>query len=331
MRALRLTIAAAVLGLSACGGPRRPIEVNVKEFPGDVAIGKKPSAEPATTIPPAVNPEPIGFPSFLQPPAAFRTVGASITSDPPATTTPSTRRPCATADPFASPRLEAPKSPLAPPAPNALVYRNNGTFEVSQRGGPVVKGAYPELSTRRIESHRLANGTFEYVVKEPSGTSLTATTYRLDLAKGLYLLEVATTMADGSVDRFHATPSDALPLLTFPVVPGTQIGGIGLDPATATSMSIVGTVVGKARVDACGSWLDTWEVQVTEGRITGPNKQLHFTATYDIGTQYGALSVRDTVAYSCDEQINDYCDGGLKVVTKNTASVLVEPSIGQKT
>jgi hypothetical protein len=71
-------------------------------------------------------------------------------------------------------------------------------------------------------------------------------------------------------------------------------------------------------------------VQISEGRITSANKQLRFTATYDIGTQYGALSVRDSVAYGCDEQVNEYCDFGQKIVTKNTATVTAEPSIGQR-
>src|SRR5687768_3520148 len=62
-------LAAVLLVGSACSGPRRKIEVTMKELPGDVAIGKKkpPDTSP-TTSPSGVNTEPVGFPPFLQPP-----------------------------------------------------------------------------------------------------------------------------------------------------------------------------------------------------------------------------------------------------------------------
>jgi hypothetical protein len=322
---LSLLLTATLMVVTGCSGPRRSIEVTVKELPGDVAIGKKTTVPPAAP-PSGVNPEPAGFPSFIQPPPPVRydTVGRPIDT---VTTTslPKPAPPCRAANPLDAPKLAAPRNVSAPPVEQLVEYGNAGTYEVSTRAGTGQKGAYPVTTYRRVSSKPVGDGSYDVLVLELD----TYTIYHLVPDKGIYIREVATRRPDGSVDSFR-TDQDSILLLPLPVAEGAQVGGVGVDALGATTMSVVGTVVGKARVDVCGTPVDTWEVQVTEGRVTSPDKQIHFTATYDIGTQYGGLSVRDTVAVGCDANVNEYCDYGRKVDTQNTATMVREPPVVQR-
>jgi len=59
----------------------------------------------------------------------------------------------------------------------------------------------------------------------------------------------------------------------------------------------------KTRVDACGEWVDAWDIEVLDGRILGPRQQLSFTGSYAIATQYGALVVGDEIEISGTEDL----------------------------
>jgi hypothetical protein len=208
-------------------------------------------------------------------------------------------------------------------------YRNVGSFTITANDGTARKGQYPLLSVRTVESKPVGDGTFMYTVQERLGLAVTTTIYHLDPASGIYLREISSTTADGGVDSFVAN-DDSLRLLPLPVVIGATIQGSAIDSRSATNMTIVGSVVGHSRVDACGTMLDAFRVDITEGRITSPFKQVRFTATYNIGTQYGGLSLSEHVHYECD--VNQYCDSGRDVETDNVATISSEPAaVGQRT
>jgi hypothetical protein len=326
--ALAAAVVAAELLISACAGPRDSIDVSMKKYNGDIAIGKKKETPLPAPLQPRVNPQPIGFPSFIQPPPPVPAVGPTRPEIPVAEPS---DQPCPKAAPTSVPTYVAPNNVTAPPAKATLLFRNVGSFTITAKDGTSRKGKYPLLSVRAVSSKPVGDGTFMYTVQERLGLAVTTTVYHLDPAKGIYLREINSTTADGGVDSF-VTNDDSLLLLPLPVVIGAPIQGSAIDSRSATNMTIVGSVIGHSRVDACGTMLDAYRVDITEGRITSPFKQVRFTATYNIGTQYGGLSLSEHVHYECDVAVNQYCDSGRDVETDNVATVSSEPArVGPRT
>lgn len=333
---LRLCLAAlAVLSLPACSGPREPIDLTVKEFPSDVLLGKPdPDASPPRTVAQGVNLEPVGFPSFIQapPPMAPRPSGDAS----PTTTTTEPVAVCAKTDPLRAPVYPATRTLSKPPAAQKLAFMNEGTYEYGAPAGANEKGAYPARTERTIEPGRLVggglqpaqanDGSFAFRVDESVNGQISSTTYLVDPAEALYLVSVTTTRPDGSTDQFSVANPRSLPILPLPVSPGEEFAGQGFDPTSQTSMTIKGIVGEKVRVDACGTPLDAWDVTVTGG-VVAPNKQLEFSANYAIGTQYGGISLRDSVEISCPGRASVPCDSGRTVHSRNLATIAVQPRL----
>jgi len=64
------------------------------------------------------------------------------------------------------------------------------------------------------------------------------------------------------------------------------------DPNSLTTMTASGNVLGRKRIDVCGTLVDTWTVQLS-GAITGPNFKYQFAWRQQIATQYGGVDVED--------------------------------------
>lgn len=306
----RFAALALALVLAGCAGPKEPLEVGVKEFPTKVLFGQT-----ARPLPPPVlsqNPVP-AFPGFLQPPPPrFRIPEVEI------------RPLCPTAHPFSAPRHVAGNRALHPPVEADYLFRNQGKFSVGS-----LSGDYPKLSRRSITNVISGEDEFTFdVVIELAGT-VTTTTYRVvpqsvfppsagtPPDSGVFIVRVVTESPDGP-DVFAPTP--ALPLILFPAGPGVQWDARGIDPFSQTVMQFHGAVTGKARVDACGTVLDGWLVETSAGSITGPTKDLVFTASYVIGTQFGGFSLMDRVEISG-------VDGGEEVSSLNEATIFREPKL----
>jgi hypothetical protein len=144
-------------------------------------------------------------------------------------------------------------------------------------------------------------GGFTYTQSVVSGDSTTASTYRIvpsantaptqltgaTVEPGIYLASIGGV----GVPAFRA-PDPGLELLSFPVIPNHTLS------ATATygtrTISYTATVQGLDTINACGTPVAAWVVQLTDGTISdtaisGADGTQHFTATYDIGTQYGGI------------------------------------------
>lgn len=325
-------LAVAVMTTAACSGPRTPIQVTFQEVPGDILLGETaPGPDPGTPpVPPAANPEPTGFPSFIQPPPPV------LESTLPGPASPSTtaRQPappaCARVDPLATPPHPASRNIAGPPARQDLPFRNDGEFEVADSSG-VQRGRYPEQSIRSVvPGPGRTDGTFTFAVTEATAGTTTTTSYLVDPGAGLYLTGQQTTDASGT-DTFAPTDPRSLRLLPLPATIGAEISGIGVDATRQTTMRISGKVEGVRRITGCGIALDAWRVVISEGRVVAPNKQLVFTASYAVGTQYGGVTVQEEVSYACDPQVPARCDRGRRVQTHNVATTAREPLFVQGT
>jgi hypothetical protein len=116
-------------------------------------------------------------------------------------------------------------------------------------------------------------------------------------AAGIYLVGLAWKDDERGELTFRP-PGDGLFLLPSPVSlsasGGTQYTGSATDPSTLTTLSIVRNVTGKKRVDACGSLIDTYTVEIT-GVLTTTDSQRQVAWTQQLATAYGGLGVQDSL------------------------------------
>lgn len=325
---MRRVVAGGLLLLltTACAGPDRPLRVDFKEVPSNVVLGAQGSPSPAVVVAPSPGSQPPAFtlpppPSVVTlPPPTFQVPDPARPMAPPLPQP--TAVPCPVADPLKGPAVEAPASVELRPAKAQYVFRNVGSFEVS--GADARRGAFPALSLRTVSGPLETPTGFLFDVAESLGDITTTTTYDVvqrqpvgsPFAPGLYIARITSKDSSGQSSVFEPTPE--LRLAAFPLVRGARLESRGVDPRTQTAMSFVSTVTGKARVDACGELLDSFVLDLTEGRLLSPTQDLTFTSTYAIGTQYGGLVLREAVAFAGR-------DGDTGVSRTNTSTVSQVP------
>ena len=329
---------------TGCSGPAQDVRVGFREVPTDVVLGAQ--ANPTPFVGPSGGLAPPGVPPLpppgvlALPPPPFEPVptGPGGPAAPPAalpTAGPPTR--CPPADPLQAPALEAPATITAPPTPRQYIFANVGRFQVS--GADPRSGVFPAASLRTVGQVRREGNTFAFDVAELLGNVTTTTTYRVVTAPaataggpadvpadtgqgpGLYVERVASTRGGESPASF--TPVPTLRLAALPLVRGAAVQSRGVDPTSATAMSFTATVLGKARLDICGQPLDSFVLELTDGRLISPRFDLTFAATYAVGTQYGGLVLRDTVAFAGT-------DAGAGTSRTNTATITTEPAVPVK-
>jgi hypothetical protein len=312
----RASVIALVL-VAACGGPQTSPNIGFKEVSTDVVLGSHatPTPAPGPVATPTTAPPP---PSVIAlPPPTFE-VGPE---PPPPVVAPSPPT-CGTANPLAAPAVEAPPSIAAPPAKASYVFHNVGTYAIS--GADARKGTFPATSLRTVGNVvRTTNTSFTFDVSELLGDVTTTTTYDVvqaavipaALPAGIYLRQVKSVRGQ-STSTF--APSPELELAAFPLVRGAAVTSSGVDPQSATSMQFTSTVSGKARVDACGTPLDSWVLDLTQGKLISPTQNLDFSSTYSLGTEYGGILLRERTAFAGT-------DGADGVSRTNTATIVTVP------
>lgn len=302
----RVSIAAlaALFLVAACAGPRAPIDVGSKEVPIDLLLGAKVAKVAQAPLPPLEIPvTPQGLVTFrpvpvLEPPAP-------ATTEPPG--------PCPEMDPLAVPKKVATNNISAPPKPGTYTARTVGRFRV---GGANAQDVLLNPSSTIVVGSPMQEAagttTFDFTVK--NGNAETTSTYRIvplgvspsppappsaggvtatvpndapklsPAAPGLYLARVSSP---GSVGFTPTAPG--ILVTRFPIDLGTTIDTSGTDGVTTTSWRT--TVKAKETVDACGTPIDTYRIELSNGRtVTGKNAEsITFTGVINLGTQYGGL------------------------------------------
>lgn len=291
-RRVLLPLLAAICALCACG-PTLPIKAGLAPAGANVFFGQ-PYAPSPLPVPAGANPLP-EFPAPLEP---------ALASLPPSGSRPA----CPAASPLAGPLQSAPVVPSGGPAPGDYVYRVSGSQTLNGKRVPL-----PAAETRTVKKVAKITDTatgsvhWQFAVAEGLGDMTTTMVYDLEPggpAPGLYLLQIT----DSAGDSF--TPSAGIQLMPFPAAAGISYPsanwaqGSGVDPIHDEAMSIQsGAVLGEARVDACGTVLDSWQVEIkgTIGDAHGTTcptggscgQQRSFDLTFDDGTLYGGLVLAD--------------------------------------
>lgn len=334
-RRTRLRVGALALALAAvaagCAGPKTDLDVGLREVPTDVVLGnqtKPPIIRRVTPVPPLdlgiAGPSVI---TLVEDVHEQRRGGPRITS----TTAPP---PCPAANPLAPVGTSAVAVAEQPPVEATYAYRNDGFFE--QGGADAKKGLLPVDSTRTVRNVKTTPEGFTFDVDVVHGGVSTVTSYRVQRQPavtddagdaGLFIARVTTKDADGNTSTFDPTPD--LRLLPFPVEPGVTWRTIGYDAAANVGMAFTGTVGNRVRVDACGSFVDAWAVRIegalaenpcpvlegvdpatlcrdaeVGGQQVAADNRTTFRADYGFATQFGALSVTDTVDVTISDPIS---------------------------
>lgn len=290
----------ALMGV-ACSGPADRIEVGSKDVPVDIVLGAPRQIVPAQ--PPGSDPIG-GFPGFISPPIPRPEPGAPPPPAPPP-------KPCPIADPLSAAKLVAREAAPIPPREGTYTYRNKGTLKV----GAGAATAYPPAQLRTVRNIRTTGeGSYEFDVVAVLAGAATTTTYRvlntgLTPDRGVYIVAIVTERADGRTEAF--TPDQPLLLMPFPSPEygtnledevdrqrGSGYRSSGTDPLSQTTLVVEAKIVGKARANACGEWVDAFDVEVTMGKIVGPTKNIDFTGHYLVATQYGGLIVEDNLTFA---------------------------------
>jgi hypothetical protein len=314
----RVAALCALVLVSACGGPPREVDIGFKEVPSDVILGAH--ATPTPMPGPVATPGPVAPP----PPSVITLPPPTFDSGP--EPTPSLLAPpppdCPTANPLQAPAREAPPAISTPPVKGVYIFRNVGSYAIS--GADARKGTFPASSLRTVGNIvRNSDTSFTFDVSELLGDVTTTTTYDVigtalvptAVPAGLYLKQVKSVRGQSS-STF--APSPELELAAFPLVRGASVTSSGVDPQSATSMQFTSTVTGKARVDACGTPLDSWVLELKDGKLISPTQNLDFSSTYNVGTEYGGLMLRERTAFAGT-------DGSDGVSRTNTSTITTTP------
>lgn len=317
----KLFIPLALALMMGCAGPRAPLAIAIKEVPSDVVLGSKKRPEPTLVpIPPTALPLDTRTISVFGPslpdrqPSSFSNALETLY--------------CPAASPLAVPEKPAVNTFSLPAAPGRYDFRNDGSFEIS--GANAKKGIFPVASAREVRNVRRVvtpaspEVRYQFEVSASLGELVTTTTYTLvpeqttapptqgllpdpqdasGSAAGLFITRVQTVFPDGDSEDFTPANSPGLLLLPFPISPGVTWDSAGGDPGSGMAMAFSGAIGQKARVDACGTVLDAWSVAINgefgasegTGLTISPTSRTSFVASYIFGTQYGGLSLMDTV------------------------------------
>lgn len=283
----RRLLGIAALLLTACGGPKVPLEVVGKSVPIKVSFGKglpPVSVQPVPggyiLVPQPVPPEPLGPIRFPHP----------SPPKPPA---------CPKASPLSFPEKAATTEILNPPKGAKYLFRTVG----GERTIGPIKQTLPFIEERQVGNIETsvdpATGqtTIRYVVTATSTAEVVVSGFVAD-SRQLALTGIAR-FANGAWTSF--APPAPLQILPIPPRQALLLGNhldtwqsAATDPLSQTTVSVDGKVISPARIDACGNILDSWLAEL-KVRWISPSEDTTATWRINVATQYGGLIISETI------------------------------------
>ncbi len=334
---LTLLLTMLLLG-SACAGPRTPVAVGVKEFPSDVLLGIQSSdfEDPGALV---TEPNPVV--------RVVRRVQQPV-QPPPPPPPPPVIHDCPSADPLSAPREVASNRASQPPVEESYAFRTSGHTS----SGDDVE-LFPEEVTRTVQNVEPPDddGVYSFEVVEQMDSRTTTTSYSVipnhDVAdlQGIYLTRTEVTEGDdtsafnwnppvkmmpfpaesGAEWSVASTASNGQTVLSFDAMIGESTeedtGPIPDDPLGEEDGDDEPTVENhKVRVDACGVFIDAWNIQIFNGRLVSPTNDISFEESHAFATQFGGLSVKET-------RLAEGVVDGAEVETQRESIINTEPGL----
>lgn len=298
-----------VLGLSmtACAGPKAPLQVGVRELPSDVVLGDR-SRHPADPV--SVPVPPVALPLA---PAQVPAVALVPAYEPPAEDvgpppTPLPSPSCSIGSPEPAKNFPVPDTVTRPAGAARYAFETQGSYEVS--GANAAKGTFPSVMVRSIRDVVQLPGAaarYRFTVDGELGRLLTSTTYTLVPesssttpldAPGLYITKVVSRNVDGTTQEFTPTRAPGMLLLPFPATPGSTFRQSDADPNTGTVLSYTATIGEPQKMTVCGRAVGLLPVHLdgTTGGELSPDGGGGFVIDYAISPEYGGISLHDVVS-----------------------------------
>jgi hypothetical protein len=205
------------------------------------------------------------------------------------------------------PEVAASVGVVGTPRPGAYPFRQQGAAIVGDRD-PVF---LPPETTRTVsEPRQVVAGIQRFdVTVEQYGTE-TTTTYQIDqrgIDDSIAIAQIRTTDELGT-QAF--TPSVPVKVLQLPAQIDATWSSTGSDPLSATAMTVHGRIIDRQRVDACGTVVDGWRIEVgpdpdsgAPSGIVSKGERYELTATFVIATQLGGLLVFDDVTLTGNQGV----------------------------
>jgi hypothetical protein len=287
---------------TACSGPLAKLETGSKDVPIDLVLGAKVKKVAEAPVPPLMIPAP-SFGPFL--PRSGSSDGSGTTFTLPKLPKLGT---CPERDPLDPPKREAKNFMQGPPQPGEYRFRTQGVLQA----GTLVLLDVPltgdsVVTVKDVVAEPTGGYVFSTSVTHPAAGT-TTTTYRVlppvdgagpvdppgtvpkeaprPTGEGPALYLAAITQ-DGSKVPFRPG-YPGIPIVRLPFEIGTVFDAAGTDGTTV--MSWRSTVVDKAIVDACGTPLDAYTVELVGRVVSGDDgTDVMVKTTLRIGPQYGGL------------------------------------------
>lgn len=310
-----MAIAAASAAAAACAGPVEPLNVQTQALPVGLVLGQHAAVVQAPLAPVSLPPRPVGQQVFT-PPAV-----------PPATPVGKPHLgPCPAFDPLAPVGIVN-TAPSKPPLPTSYTYRSKidsntaGTkasydgptkWTVSQSSAPNSVGDYTFQTAVKVPVAGFSKTTTYEVVPtgvqaageqvppgniggNPEGQLPTsAPVIASPEQPGIYLAGVSEDTGSSSTSFVPASP---IPLVQFPIQVGASFTTSGTDGNSV--ISYTSTVTKLTKVNACGTPVGAWQVDLTSGSMSSDSQpQVAFTETLFFAPQSGCIVVGDSYSSS---------------------------------
>lgn len=298
--------------------PVPPPQPQPVPFAALVAGFPQPFVPPAAPLPTfAAPPSTPGPPCPTAPPIAFPPVGASQTP---------------TAPPVANRTYAFRYVGTYTSGGKTTTYPGTGTRTITNVGpynpAPGVNGYGFSL----VEKWNGYTTTTNYAVVTSSPSPENVPVTNQAPAAGIYLTQQSSAEASGSNGPDAFQPVPPLQVMAFPAAPGTPVGGHADDPQHGASETIQPSgqgaandgysqlqsppaatptpaanvplppapntgpgsqVQGDVHVDACGTVLDSWQVELIGRYTSAALGTFSFDDTYDFATEYGGVPVAE--------------------------------------
>lgn len=306
----RPLIATMVLLTTACAGPTALLQVGTQAIPVAVVLGQREVVQQAPSAPLVLPP-----PTTVGPPVIVRVAPPPTPhrSSPPPPPDPGPCPDFSPVDPVVAADVTVPAPPVAATYPyRSVVTATAGEDEETFAGDvdwtvsePTEPGSQDEYRFDVTVAVDPAEATTTTYLVAPGGLTLSNETAEgtvegaigplppepaAGLQAGLYTESVRAP--DGSVFR----PQPPLLLAPFPLVTGDAFNVSATDGDT--SMSYVLSIGERTKVNACGTPVQGWRIELTDGRYetvasNGTVQTASFTRSVTLATQFGGLIIDD--------------------------------------
>ena len=307
MRVSRAKLAVALVALalvgSACVRQGDP-GIGLQDVQTDVEFAAaagapanaRPSAEPATALPP--DPSEFDF-------------GKDFLDRLPPTSTKQTS--CPEAPVSAAPAQEAGLATQGTPKVGVYRWNRSGEQKITTPIPLTIPiGGSEKRLIRNVQALDGGDFTYEMAQSEVGTDEIVVTTFKVrpnapntqipatdqrvgapDRGLSIMKIERFNSKTGQLVSAFE--PITPVLLLPLPVLPGEQVQSSGVDPRSLNVLQINAQVAKRVRVDACGEVVDGWSVEGTRTFSQGSTAGTPHDYDFVVATQLGAMMISEHI------------------------------------